>query len=483
MSNNSQQESRLVAPGKEPGRQPSFTPAIARLSTRLCPYAPVLRRLGVAVLVSAVGTVSLVFALSPTNTVISYRLWGLVTSISAGIALLVLVAMDATHRSTPRVRSWIYGIFLLVSAAGSMVYGVIVRAQMACPLVSQECGANMETAVVERAGRLLLRTGSPYLDVASFPHPHVSDYNPYSPLMAVFGLPAGWWGTHWWTDARLYTTLVAALVLLVTWLLAGRPRIPEKALLVLVAVPPVTMNVVAAGLDLVVVALLLLCVVAAFRGHSVLAALAGVVVLGMKMTALPVVLVVAISLGYRSWKSRVARTGAKPAAQADAGPASEAAIVTTSPGQFVAFLAVLVLVTLAAYLPFYLANPDAMAENIIRYTTGSSVVKSSAQGATPGQLIASTGPVGVWVSRSLLLLAGVAMLLWMVKRPPATMARTFWVCAVGLMAAMLLMPASRFGYLIYPAFLAAGALVAGSAARTASLEPSHTGADIAFTSS
>ena len=71
----------------------------------------------------------------------------------------------------------------------------------------------------------------------------------------------------------------------------------------------------------------------------------------------------------------------------------------------------------------------------------------------------------------------------MVKRPPATMARTFWVCAVGLMAAMLLMPASRFGYLIYPAFLAAGALVAGSAARTASLEPSHTGADIAFTSS
>ena len=135
------------------------------------------------------------------------------------------------------------------------------------------------------------------------------------------------------------------------------------------------------------------------------------------------------------------------------------------------------------YLPFYLANPDAMVENIIRYTTGSSMVKSSAQGATPGQLIASTGLVGVWVSRSLLLLAGVAMLLWMVKRPPATMARTFWMCAVGLMAAMLLMPASRFGYLIYPAFLAAGALVAGSAARTASLEPSHTGADIAFTSS
>lgn len=455
----------------------------AWLSSRYNTDRPLVCRVGGSVLLLTVGIVGLVFALTPANAVISYRLWGLVTSTCAGLALLSLVAVGSCQRSTPRVRSWIYGIFLLASAAGSMVYGVIVRAQMACPLVSQECGANMETAVVERAGRLLLRTGSPYLDVASFPHPHVSDYNPYSPLMAVFGLPAGWWGTHWWTDARLYTTLVAALVLLVTWLLAGHPRIPEKALLVLVAVPPVTMNVVAAGLDLVVVALLLLCVVAAFRGHSVLAALAGVVVLGMKMTALPVVLVVAISLGYRSWKSRVARTGAKPAAQAEAGPVSEAAVVTTSPGQFVAFLAVLVLVTLAAYLPFYLANPDAMAENIIRYTTGSSVVKSSAQGATPGQLIASTGPVGVWVSRSLLLLAGVAMLLWMVKCPPATMARTFWVCAVGLMVAMLLMPASRFGYLIYPAFLAAGALVAGSAARTASLEPSHTGADIAFTSS
>ncbi|WQD12944.1 MAG: hypothetical protein U1U88_001088 [Lawsonella clevelandensis] len=101
----------------------------------------------------------------------------------------------------------------------------------------------------------------------------------------------------------------------------------------------------------------------------------------------------------------VSAHGCERAAQAEAGPVSEPAIVTTSPGQFVAFLAVLVLVTLAAYLPFYLANPDAMAENIIRYTTGSSVVKSSDK-EPPRQLIASTGPVGVWVSRSLLLLAG-----------------------------------------------------------------------------
>ncbi|WP_303678736.1 hypothetical protein [Lawsonella clevelandensis] len=51
----------------------------------------------------------------------------------------------------------------------------------------------------------------------------------------------------------------------------------------------------------------------------------------------------------------------------------------------------------------------------------------------------------------------------MVKRPPSTLVRTLWICAVGLTAAMLLMPASRFGYLIYPAVLAAGALVARDA--------------------
>ncbi|VHO00568.1 hypothetical protein [Lawsonella clevelandensis] len=505
MSNSSQQESSLVEQGRKQGRQPRPTPATGRLSALLHPYAPALRRLGVAVLVAAVGIVALVFALSPTNTVISYRLWGLVTSISAGSALVVLVVLDATHRATPRSRSWVYAVFLLVSAVGSMLWGVVVRAQMACPLVSQECGANMETAVVERAGRLLLHTGSPYLDIIHLPHPQVADYNPYSPLMAVFGVPAGWWGTYWWTDARLYILLVTVLVLVGTWLLAGRPRIPEGALLVLVAIPPVTMNLVAAGLDMVLVMLLLLCVVAAFRGHPVLAALAGAVALGMKMTALPVVVVVAIALGYHSRQGRVARQDTQPAAQAHttgaathaaatsgtapaaaqagAVPVAGQANATTSPGQFAAFLAVLVLATLAAYLPFYAASPDAMVENIIRYTTGSSVVKSSAQGATPGQLIASTGPVGVWVARGLLLLAGVDLLVWMVKRPPATMARTFWVCAVGLTAAMLLMPASRFGYLIYPAFLLAGALVADSAARTASLEPSHTGADIAFTSS
>src|SRR5690606_14041819 len=55
---------------------------------------------------------------------------------------------------------------------------------------------------------------------------------------------------------------------------------------------------------------------------------------------------------------------------------------------------------------------------------------------------------------ALLLATGAGMGLWLLRRPPRTAAAAAGVSAVGLLAAMMLLPATRFGYLLYPAALA-----------------------------
>ena len=56
---------------------------------------------------------------------------------------------------------------------------------------------------------------------------------------------------------------------------------------------------------------------------------------------------------------------------------------------------------------------------------------------------------------ALLLSAAVGITLSILHRPPATAAAAALVNAVGLLVAILLMPATRFGYLLYPVALLA----------------------------
>jgi len=54
------------------------------------------------------------------------------------------------------------------------------------------------------------------------------------------------------------------------------------------------------------------------------------------------------------------------------------------------------------------------------------------------------------IAAILLVLAGLAIAAWLVRRPPRDAGAAALICAVGLLAATLLMPATRFGYLLYP---------------------------------
>lgn len=387
------------------------------------------------------------------TSVVSYQIWGAVT------ALVGLVTVLGVGVSRGRLRSQFLTFFVAVSAVGSAFGGIIYRAQSGCTGVAKECGANMETAVVERGGELLLRHGSPYLDIAALPQPQVWHYNPYSPLLSVFGVPRAVVGAHWWTDARWFFMLATVLVLWAAWRAAQRPHIPGGALLVVAALPPVTQNFVAAGIDALIVALMVWAIVAVSRGQSFGAGLIAAAAVGMKLTALPVVVVAAVFAFCRAGDNRTldsARSAGSTRSTRSIHSADSASSIRGIRGLL--FVGATLLGMVTVYVPAFVLNREAFLENVIRYPLGLARVTSSAQGGTPGQLISSISPAGKSVVLGFLVVAALLIVAWMVWRPPRTATRAFAISAVGLLAAMVLMPASRFGYLIYPAVLAAAAL-------------------------
>jgi hypothetical protein len=90
---------------------------------------------------------------------------------------------------------------------------------------------------------------------------------------------------------------------------------------------------------------------------------------------------------------------------------------------------------------------------MFRFPLGLGVVKSPAASPLPGHLIAGMGPIGMVIAFVLLSAAAVAVVIWLVRRPPATSSDALLRTAVGLSALTLLAPATRYGYLVYPLVL------------------------------
>ncbi|MEV6488539.1 hypothetical protein AB0M20_07880, partial [Actinoplanes sp. NPDC051633] len=76
-----------------------------------------------------------------------------------------------------------------------------------------------------------------------------------------------------------------------------------------------------------------------------------------------------------------------------------------------------------------------------------------AQSPFPGQLIASNLPAGRYVAAALLVAAGVTIAVLLLRRPPRTAGAAALFCGYGLLTAILLMPTTRFGYVLYPVAL------------------------------
>jgi Glycosyltransferase family 87 len=357
--------------------------------------------------------VSTLFALvtALTSTLGPHRGWGAIAVFGYTAATLCVLVQFAARRGrgTLTVLTWVaVAIVPLLVEAG--------RGE-----------AQEEVIVVERAGQRLLDTGTPYLGRAAIAALPADDrllgYVPYQPGMALFGLPRALAGTHWWTDARVWFALVTAAVL-VAALAVVRARASGAALVrasqAATVLPICALTLAVGGDDLPVLALCLLALAFAARERFVGAGLAVGVAGALKLFAWPVALVLLALAATRGW--RVAVRFALPA------------------------LGLPVL----AVLPALAVDPGAAVENLVRFPLGRGLVGSPAASPFPGHLIAEALPGGRLIAAALLVAAGLAIGWWLLRRPPRDAAAAALICAYGLTAALLLMPATRFGYLLYP---------------------------------
>jgi hypothetical protein len=89
----------------------------------------------------------------------------------------------------------------------------------------------------------------------------------------------------------------------------------------------------------------------------------------------------------------------------------------------------------------------------------------------PGRLLADLGPHGHAVALIALGVAALGVGVSLLVRPPAGARAAGLRLALGLLLATALMPASRWGYLVYPAVLVLWALLAVPSARPARGRP------------
>ncbi|MBF9071635.1 glycosyltransferase 87 family protein [Streptacidiphilus fuscans] len=332
------------------------------------------------------------------------RYWGWSAAVGYGLAALAAALL-------PRARAF------RVAVALALTFALVVP--MAVLLARNE--GQSEIWVVQQSATRLLHTGSPYIL-----HPQDwRGYTPYLPGMALFGLPhlvlPGALG-----DVRIWFLLAFLGFLVATWkLLRGGSTaglaVPLGAVL---ASPLVALPAAVSGVDLPMIGGCCFAMALAGRGYAARAGVVLGLVCAIKWTAWPAV-PVGLLLLYQVGGWRAVR---------------RSALWTAIVG------GVLV-------VPFAVAFPGTMLEQVIRFPLGLSSVRTPADSPLPGHLLAELGPAGRMGSLALLGLGGLAICVWLVVRPPQNARAACDRLALGVATAFLLAPAGRFGYLQLPALL------------------------------
>jgi hypothetical protein len=288
-----------------------------------------------------------------------------------------------------------------------------------------------EVLVVERAGIRVANGHDPYQVIDKNGHilirqgaiPVYELYYPYLPGMVVFGFSSGSKVEARLTDARiqflLFTLVIAAIALSRIRPSSDARTRSFQALSVL---PTAALPLATGGDDMPVVALMLLGLVALQRRRPVLAGLALGAASTLKFTAWPVVFLALFAVCDRQRRRAVGRYGA----------------------------AVAVLVV-PVVLPLALHNPSAFIDNVVRFPLGLAGVASPAASALPGHVLVSTFPAihGSYVVMVTILgLAVLGRRLW--HHPPGDAAAVASLTGWVMLVAILLAPATRVGYLLYP---------------------------------
>ncbi|MEV1286738.1 glycosyltransferase 87 family protein [Micromonospora sp. NPDC049679] len=394
-----------------------------------------------------------------TSTLAPHRAWGAVATVGyATAAVAVTAQMVARWRGSASGLTGIgarAAITVFAWTASALLPMVVQCVQRAAGRVDR---AQEEVIVVEQGGLRLLEHGSPYLGrdaIAALPAgEQLLGYLPYQPGMALFGLPRATVGVAWWTDARVWFGLatVAALVAAVAVLRRSPVARPEtaahdravlRAVQLATVLPVCALTLATGGDDIPVLAFCLLALALLAGGRPGAAGLAVGLAAALKLFAWPVALVL---LGYAGTRGRRAA---------------------------IRFGVGAVGLPIAALLPAQLVDSGALLENVVHFPLGHGLVHSPAQSPFPGYLIAATLPGGRIIAAALLVGAGLAIAVRLARRPPRTPAEAALVCGYGLLAAIALMPSTRFGYLLYPVAFLAWAAALRMAVPAPAVEENH----------
>lgn len=382
-----------------------------------------------------------------------YRIWGNFATAGYGLAVGHTCWLITQTRAGRTCQDWLSSRWLSIALVGALAMVVplavlVVRRLTGVDwqITPNSWSAQPEVWVIERSATLLLRHGTPYVDVTALGRPAViNDYTPYGPAMSAFGLPRALLGggpvANAFTDARLLFALCACLGVLVALRLLHWPRIPITAAQLAVAFPLTALTWAVAGPDLAVVGLLILAFALAATGRVVSSAIVLGVVISAKLIVAPAAIVLGLFVLCRRDRDCPARAEC------------------TGGGAFAKFLVTLMAASAALNLPALLSDPRAFAEHVIRFPAGLGMVASPAASPLPGYLISGIGWAGKTAAFVLLGVAAISMGAWLLRRPPRLCSDALLRTAVGLGAFTLLTPATRYGYLLYPAVLFGAMLI------------------------
>jgi hypothetical protein len=360
------------------------------------------------------------------------------------------------------------GTLLLWRGRTGLALVVALALALIAPLIWNSVAFVLEDGitVIHRSADLLLHHGSPYLPKQQLTS--YLSYNPYLPLMALFGLPhavgipglagnAGVWlavgtiavlGAAFLVDARDFAG--ARDIADAQHDLDGSPR--RRALTntaIAVASPVIALNLAVITTDPPVLAFILLSLALAarsgggrpLRDRTVWAGAALAAACVLKDTAWLAIPVMAAMYWTRDgW-----RTAAR----------------------FVASLLAAAVIMIAVLAPATLYRPSAMAAMIrdtVLFPVGLTKYKTPAGSLLPGHMLTSMGTAGHVLSVGLLVAVGLGIAVSLFVWPLRDARAAVWRMAIGLTLMFALGPDVRFGYFIYPLGLLGWLALTGTAA-------------------
>jgi hypothetical protein len=289
-------------------------------------------------------------------------------------------------------------------------------------LVIQDAG----TRVAHGQDQYQLVDGARHKVSAATCEPAYDVYNPYLPLMSVFGLAHSTKVSPRLTDARVAFSIITILLVVAALALCRGPTGPRVLTLqAMTVLPTAALPLATGGDDVPVAAVMLLGLVLLQRRRPLAAGVALGVAASMKITAWPLA-----AIAFLVVRDGDGRPGRRPRLLLLAGLAG---------------------VMIPAIVPSAAANLPAFVDNVVRFPLGLAGLSSPAASPLLGHVVVSLFP-GIHRVFTFTVAAVGCMVLGfvLVRRTPRTPADVARLLAWVMTVAILLAPATRIGYLMYP---------------------------------